>query len=77
MSAGLPSRTTPSPGLRAAMPTTRTQMVLVSLASLASLVSERPRCRVEGGSSQEREVLQERDSGSLRCRSRQSKSWLL
>ena len=71
MSAGLPSRTTPSPGLRAAMPTTRTQMVLVSL------VSERPRCRVEGGSSQEREVLQERDSGSLKCRSRQSKSWLL
>ena len=71
MSAGLPSRTTPSPGLRAAMPTTRTQMVLVSL------VSERPRCRVEGGSSQERGVLQERDSGSLKCRSRQSKSWLL
>ena len=76
MSAGLPSRTTPSPGLRAAMPTTRTQMVLVALA-LASLVLERPRCRVEGGSSQEREVLQERDSGSLKCRSRQSKSWLL
>ena len=74
MSAGLPSRTTPSPGLRAAMPTTRTQMVLVSL---VSLVSERPRCRVEGGSSQERGVLQERDSGSLKCRSRQSKSWLL